>query len=223
MLGSKNHYWWIAAQVQSARIRGILPKTIVALGVGKGGNPGEDWARTKEEIEQQIRFVRFICGPESPGIGFYSGGDWPQLIAKADEVCGHYFDLPTDGSGLPADVVAAAKVFTDRHAKPTLVLCPDWVEPNRSGANPSDSVQPLTMRAYILNLGDQDATNVQVRLRNTKDKGDNVFAVGVVPVIPKHEAATATLPFADWSKVKSWKTWGLEVEAPGCEVVVYKR
>ena len=57
-------YWWIASQIWSARRYGILPKTIVVLGVGKGGNPGEDWAETKEELEQQIRFVRMIA-PES--------------------------------------------------------------------------------------------------------------------------------------------------------------
>ena len=76
-VGSQNDYWSIAVQVQSARIRGLLPKTIVVLGLGKGGNPGEKWGRSTEEVEQQIRFVRFICGPESPGIGFY----WRRRLA----------------------------------------------------------------------------------------------------------------------------------------------
>ena len=219
-VGSKSEYWWIAAQVQSARIHGVLPKTIVALGIGKGGLPGENWARTKEELEQQIRFVRLIA-PESPGIGFYSGGECPELIAKADEMGGRYFDLPTDGSGLPADVVAAAKIFTDRHEKPTLVCCPHWVEPNRSAADPSKSVEPKTLRAYIMNLGDRDATNVQVRLRNPKDKGGNVFATGVVPVVPKRGEAIAVLPLT--VELKAWQTWGMEVEAPGCRVIVYRR
>ena len=142
-------------------------------------------------------------------------------MAKADEVCGHYFDLPTDGSGLPADVVAMAKVFTDRHEKPTLVCCPHWVEPNRSAADPGKLVEPKTMRTYIINLGDQDATNVRVRLRDPKDKGGNVFAAGVVPLIAKHGDATASLPVtAPW---KSWKTWDMEVEVPGGEVIVYNR
>ena len=106
-LKDKDDYWFAAVQVQSARIHGVLPKTIVALGIGKGGNPGEEWARTKEELEQQIRFVRMIA-PEAPGIGFYSGGDWPELVTKADELSSRYADLPTDGAKLPADVAARA-------------------------------------------------------------------------------------------------------------------
>ena len=134
-VGSKKYYWWIAAQVQSARIHGILPKTIMALGIGKGGLPGEDWARTKEELEQQIRFVRLLT-PESPGIGFFGGGEWPHLVVKADEICGHYFDLPTDGSGLPEDVVAVARFFTDRHEKPTLVCSRTWSNPTAARPTP---------------------------------------------------------------------------------------
>ena len=60
-VGEKKDYWWIVTQVHAARMHGLLPKTIVALGLGKGGNPGEDWARTKEELEQQVRFVRLIA------------------------------------------------------------------------------------------------------------------------------------------------------------------
>ena len=78
-VGNQQQYWWIATQVWSARRYGILPKTIVVLGVGKGGNPGENWAETKEELEQQIRFVRLIA-PESPGVGFFGGT--PELLAS---------------------------------------------------------------------------------------------------------------------------------------------
>ena len=111
-VGDKKKYWYIASQVWSARRYGILPKTIVVLGVGKGGNPGEDWAETKEELEQQIRFVRLIA-PESPGVGFYSGTvDLPargvgfhsgtaELLASADAWCARFSDVPSDGTGLP--------------------------------------------------------------------------------------------------------------------------
>jgi len=219
-VGSKSEYWWIAAQVHSARIHGILPKTIAALGIGKGGNPGENWATTKEEVEQQVRFVRLIA-PESPGIGFYAGGDFPELIAKADEMAGRYFSLPTDGSGLPADVAAIARLFSDRHEKPTLVCAPEWVEPNRSTDDPGKLVKPNTMRAYVLNLGESDATNVKIRLRDAQDKGGQVFAQGIVSVIPKHGETTAVLPVKqEW---KSWKTWQIEVQSPNSEVIVYKR
>jgi hypothetical protein len=217
-LKDKDDYWFAAAQVQSARIHGLLSKTIVALGIGKGGNPGEEWACTKAELEQQVRFVRMIA-PEAPGIGFYSGSDWPELLAKADELSSRYFDLPTDGSKLPADVAALGKFFSERHEKPLLVCSPALVEPNRSAADPGKLVEPKTMRACVLNLGDRDATEVRIRLRNPKDKGGNVFAEGVVPVVPKRGEVTAVLPVtAEW---KVWKTWEMTVEGMGCEVKIY--
>ncbi len=218
-LKDKDDYWFAAAQVQSARIHGVLPKTIVALGIGKGGNPGEEWARTKAELEQQIRFVRMLA-PEAPGIGFYSGGDWPELIAKADELCRRYSDLPADGSQLPADVSVLGRFFSGPHEKPVLVCSPILVEPNRSAADPGKLVEPKTMRACLLNLGDHDATDVRIRLRNPKDKGGNVFAEGVVPVVPKRGEVTAVLPVtAEW---KVWKTWEMEVEGKGCEARIYQ-
>ena len=217
-LKDKDDYWFAAVQVQSARLHGVLPKTIVVLGIGKGGNPGEDWARTKEELEQQVRFVRMIA-PEAPGIGFYSGADWPELMAKADELSSRYFDLPTDGSKLPADVSALGKFFSERHEMPVLVCSPALVEPNRSAADPGKLVEPKTMRAYLMNLGEQDARDVRIRLRNPKDKGGNVFAEAVVPVVPKRGAVTAVLPVtAEW---KVWKTWEMEVEGKDCEVKIY--
>ena len=151
-----------------------------------------------------------------------SRGDRAELVTKADELGGRYYDLPTDGSGLPADVVAAAKVFSAPHEKPTLVLCPDWVEPNRSAEDPSKFTQPGTFRAYVLNLGDRDTTNVKVSLRHPQDKGGKVFTSCVVPVIPKHNVATAAMPITPEWAGKSWKNWVVEAEAPGCEVIVYK-
>lgn len=52
------------------------------------------------------------------------------LLAQADILCAHFSDLPTDGSGLPADVLALAKAFSKRYDKPTLVVSPDLVKPN---------------------------------------------------------------------------------------------
>ena len=126
-VSNQQQYWWIAIQVWSARRYGILPKTIIVLGVGKGGNPGENWAETKEELEQQIRFVRLIA-PESPGVGFFGGT--PELLADADALCAHFFHLPTNGSGLPAEVRDLAKTFSRRYEKPTLVVSPSLVGPN---------------------------------------------------------------------------------------------
>lgn len=213
----KQSYWWIASQVWSARRYGILPKTIVVLGVGKGGNPGENWAQTKEELEQQIRFVRLVA-PESPGVGFYSGT--PELLASADALSAHFSDLPTDGSGLPAEVLALARTFARQYKKPTLAVSPALVAPNYSEDGTGRLVEPKTMRAYLINLGDTDARNVRVRLRNPPNKGGDVFAQGVVPVIPKRGEAIGVLAVtAQWHV---WVgQWEMEVEAPGCEVLAF--
>jgi hypothetical protein len=215
-VGDKKQYWSIASQVWSARRYGILPKTIVVLRVGKGGKSGENWAQTKEELERQIRFVRLIA-PESPGVGFFGGT--AELLARADALCAQLFDLPADGSGLPADLLALATTFSSRHEKPTLVVSPDLVEPsyNEDGKG---LVEPKTMRAYLINLGDKDAHNVKVRLRNPPNKGGDVFAEGIVPLIPKRSEAIGVLPVtAEW---RVWVgQWEMQVEAPGCEVLVF--
>jgi hypothetical protein len=215
--GDKTQYWRIGCQVWSARRYGILPKTIVVLGVGKGGGRGEEWAQTNEELEQQIRFVRLIA-PESPGVGFYGGT--PELLAHADAFCAHFSELPTDGAGLPADVLAVAKTFSRRYEKATLVVSPGLVQPNYTGDGLGRMVEPKTMRPYLINLGDQDAHNVKVRLRNPPDKGGNVFAEGVVPLIPKRAEAIGVLPWT--GEARGWGLWEMEVEAPGCDVLMLK-
>ena len=218
-VGDKRQYWWIASQVWAARAYDILRKTIVVLGVGKGGNPGEDWAETPEELEQQIRFVRAIA-PKSPGVGFFGGT--PELLAHADAVCARFSHLPTKDTGLPADLLAVAKTFSARHANPTLAVSPDWVEPNYNENGSGALAQPATLRAYLMNLGDQDALNVTIHLRNPPDKGGDVFAEGAVPVIPKRSATVAVLTVTG-----AWHVWiGQwleEVDAPGAEVQVFHR
>ena len=216
-VGNQQQYWWIAMQVWSARRYGILTKTIPVLGVGKGGNPGENWAETKEELEQQMRFVRLIA-PESPGIGFYSGT--PELLAAADSLSAHYFDFPTDGSGLPADVRELAKTFSRRYEKPTLVVSPSFVEPNytEDGKGMGD---PKAMRVYMINLGDEDGHNVKVRLRNRPNLGGNVFAEGVAPLVPKRSETIGVLRVTDvW---REWVgQWIIEIDAPGSDTLIYK-
>ena len=216
-LHSQNSYWWMASQVWSARRYGILPKTIVILGVGKGGQPGEDWAETKEELEQQIRFVRMIA-PESPGIGFFGGN--PELLKAADEICAHYFRLPASGKGLPPEVQEIAHTFTRRYDRPTLVGSPSFVEPNFH-EDGNGLGEPVVFRPYIINLGDQDAKNVTVRLRDRPELGGKVFAEGVIPVIPARSEAVGTLKVVDqW---REWVgQWVLEIDAPGCDVHIYK-
>jgi hypothetical protein len=217
-VGAPKDYWWILTQVEAARMHGILDKTVVALGLGVGGNPGEVWATTREEIERQIRFVR-AAAPESPGVAFFGGT--PELLADADEVCGRLFDLPTDGSGLPDDAKQLLTTFSAKRDHPFIVGCPAWVEPDRDPTvDPNNLVKPPAMRVLLLNLGGRDAMNVTVRLKNPAESGGNVFAEGVIPVVPRHGEADASLPLkAEW---KVWKTWIVEVEAPGAEVRVFK-
>ncbi len=211
-VGDKKNYWWIATQVHVARMHGLIKKSIVYLGLW------QEWARTKEELEQQIRFVRLIA-PESPGIGFFAPDAPHELIAYADELCSRFDQIPKDGSGLPKDLMELHQIFTERHKKPTLVCSPLWAEPNRSLADPNVLVEPKTMRVYLLNLGETDAKDVRLRLRNPKEKGGDVFAEGMVSVIPKRYEAVAALPvIGEW---KVWKTWELEVEAKGCEVLKF--
>ena len=217
-VGNPRRYWLIASQVWSARRYGLLAKTIVVLGVGKGGNPGENWAETKEELEQQLRFVRLIA-PESPGVGFYSGT--PELLTAADALCSRFFHFPANGSGLPAEVRDLARTFSRRYAKPTLVVSPRLVQPNYNADGMGKMAEPQTMRAYLINLGDEDAQNVKIRLRNPPNAGDNVFADGVVPLIPKHGEAIGVLRITDLWRV--WVgQWILEVDAPGCDVLTFK-
>jgi len=212
----KRQYWWLASQLWSARRYGILSKTIVVLGVGKGGNPGEEWAQTKEELEQQIRFVRLIA-PESPGIGFYSGT--AELLTAADAFCARFPNIPADGSGLAPDIRSLAATFSRAYAEPTLVVSPQMVQPNYN-ENGKGMAEPKTMRSYLINLGEKDARNVKVRLRNPPDKGGNIFAEGTVPLIAKRDEAIGVLPVtAEW---RVWGQWQMEVDAPGCDVLVFK-
>ena len=45
--------------------------------------------------------------------------------------------------------------------------------------------EPKVMRAYLINLGDKDARNVKVRLRNPPNQRRNVFAEGVGSTDPQ--------------------------------------
>ena len=213
-MGGPSQYWWVASQVWSARRLGILPKTIVVLGLGKGGNPGEAWAETPEEVERQIRFVRLIA-PESPGVGFFGGT--PELLAAADAVCMRFAALPTDGSGLPAEALKLAQTFSRGHTGATLVASPDLVEPSFT-EDGQGFVHPTTMRAYLINLGDTDARDVKVRLRNSAAQGGDVFAQGVVPLIPKRGESIGILPvIAKWKEwVGQWESWKLRRRAATC-------
>ena len=54
------------------------------------------------------------------------------------------------------------------------------------------------MRVLLMNLGEGDATNVKIQLRNSKGKGGDVFAQGIAN-LPAKGVAVAVLPVtAKW-------------------------
>jgi hypothetical protein len=221
-VGDKAQYWHLMTQVEAARLNGLLNRSIVLLGLGVGGQPGENWISSAAELEQQIRFVRFIA-PESPGIGFFTGKVDPGVLARADELCQRFDDIPTDGSGLPDDVQELYRPFAARHERPFLVCAPNLVEPNRTWANPHALVRPITFRVCLLNLGAKDARGVAIRLRNPKDKGGDIFAAGKIRNLPARKVSVAVLPVTQpGSPWKVWKTWEMEVDAPDCDVLQFR-
>jgi hypothetical protein len=219
-VGSKEDYWSIITQVKAAQLQGLMHKTVVALGLGIGGNAGENWASTKKELEQQIRFLRLIA-PESPGIAFFAAGadkGEPGLLTYADELCEKFGRLPTDGSGLPKDVIELYKTFSKKRKAPAIVVSNFWAEPDRSEEDPGKLVQPKTMHVLLMNLGEERATDVMVRLRNPEDKGGDVFAQGKVNIPGKSIAIAVLSVTAKWNV---WKTWEIEVDAGKNEVLIY--
>ena len=222
-VGGAKDYWKIAGQAKAAQLQGLGHKAVVGIGLGVGGRPGEHWAKTKQELEQQIRFVRAVA-PESPGLAFFSPGSAERgeegLLAHAAQLCERFGKLPTDGTGLPPDVLALYRVFAKTYDRPMLVASGTWVEPDRAWTNPSTLTKPKTMNVTLLNLGSKDATSVKVRLLNRKDKGGNVFAEGMANV-PARGVATAVLPvLADW---QTWKDWPMHLDVPGGESLVFPR
>ena len=92
------------------------------------------------------------------------------------------------------------------------MVSPSFVEPNYN-ADGKAMAEPKEMRAYLINLGDEDAQNVKVRLRNPPNVGGNVFAEGVVPLIPKHSEAIGVMRVTDLWRVWVGR-WVLEVDCP---------
>ncbi|MDP6438340.1 MAG: hypothetical protein QGH74_01775, partial [Candidatus Brocadiia bacterium] len=122
------------------------------------------------------------------------------------------------------------QVFTKRYEKPAIVSSSLWVHPARRLDDRRQVVRPVTLRAFMMNLGEADARGVKVTLRNPEDRGGDVLARGVAD-IPAKSTAVAVLP-----KVGDWEEWKLrwdmeletvyfcrlEVEAPGCEVLNFR-
>ena len=223
--------WLIAAQLQAARLNGLGDRSIVGLGAGRCGRDHVDWATTRQDLEEQIRFIRLVA-PESPGVGFFAMDgnmkDQPITYQDIDDICSQFDELPTDGSGLRPELIELASRFTKQYSKPALVCSPSWVQPNFNPGHVGPDgkwvdwgklAEPLTFRALILNLGDTNATNVIVRLRNPDAHGGNVFAKGIVDV-PARSVAVAVLPV--FAEFKAWTgEWEMEVDAADAEVLMH--
>ena len=229
---SPENIWLIGAQLKAAELNGLADKSIVAIGLGRCSRDHVNWARTREEVEEQVRFIRLVA-PESPGVAFFGQPrahyelgvkEVPLTLAEADEVAGRFREIPTTGLGLRREVIEMAAVFTKRYKKPAIVCSSIWIQPNFSPGHLGPDgkwtgwgalVQPETYRTPLLNLGEEDARRVTVRIRNKGDHGI-VWATGEVD-IPARSVVVASM--ARHGERKGWTSnWKLEVDAPGCEV-----
>ena len=220
-----NDAWMIAFQLQAARLNGLLERSVVALGLGteskdKGGYP---WTQMQEELEQQVFLIRFVA-PESPGVAFF--GKWklkecnsPLTESQLEAVCGRFRQIPTDGSSLKPELRRLGEVFTKHYEKPAIFCSSYYVLPHfhsgHDGGVWGQSFDPPVARVLLMNLGEQDAESLEVRL---KDREKGVWASGSVS-IPARSVAVAVLPIPPG---KGFWGWGgtsiIEVEGPECEV-----
>jgi len=221
--------WMIPFQLQTARLNGLLGKTIIGLGIGSespdlGGHP---WTQTKEELDQQLRLIRFVA-PESPGVAFFGLdrlGKCPLTGKQLDQLCGRFEQLPTDGSGLKPELLELGKTFTKRYNKPAVFCSSEFVLPyfhsGHDGGPWGSTHRPKVARVLMMNLGDMDAKGIKVGLR-TPGEGGEIWAEGPVD-IPARSVAVGLLPVLPG---KGWHGWTgteiMEVDAPGCEVFNFK-
>ena len=226
-----NDAWMIPFQLQAARLVGLLDRSVVALGLGKEAEDKGNWlwTRTAEELEQQVRLIRFVA-PESPGVGFF--GRWklkenncPLTDEQLDRICGRFLETPTDGSGLTPELLELGKLFTRRYEGPAIFCSSEFALPHfhsgHDGGAWGTMQDPPTVRLLLMNLGQQDALGVKARLR-TPGEGGEVWASGEAD-IPARSVAVALLPILPGQQYSGWTgTEILEVEAPGAEVFNFK-
>lgn len=222
-----NDLWAIGMQLKAAELNGLGDRSIVGLGAGRCARDHVNWATTKEEMEEQMRFVRLIA-PDSPGVGFFAvGGNMetqPITLSGIDEICSRWDQLPTDGRGLRPELFELAEIFTKPHKAPTLILSPAFAYPNftvgQAGANGEwegfgNPVEPHEFRMPVLNIGNADAKGVIIRVRGENGK---FFAQGIVD-LPARSVTAAVMPAFEQFTGWGGKSWRLEVVAPGCNVL----
>ena len=218
--------WMIAFALQTARLNGILDRSVIGLGLGSEAPRlgGWEWTRTAQELEQQIRLIRYVA-PESPGVAFFGSfleGDRAMRMTRQelDYICGRFRQFPTDGTGLEPALLELGKTFTRRYRKPAVFASSNYVLPffhsGHDGAAWGQVHEPQVARTLLMNLGETDARGVEVRLLHAKE---SVWAEGSVD-IPARTVVVAELPMS-----KGFLGWGgtgtLEIDAPGCEVFFF--
>ena len=225
-----NDAWMIPFQLQAARLVGLLDRSVVALGLGKEAEDKGNWrwTQTAEELDQQVRLIRFVA-PESPGVGFF--GRWklkenncPLTDEQLDGICGRFLETPTDGSGLSPELLELGKAFTRRYEGPAIFCSSEFALPHfHSGHDGGDwgaMQDPPTVRLLMMNLGREDARGVKARLR-TPGEGGEVWASGEAD-IPARSVVVALLGILSGKQYSGWTgTEILEVEAPGAEVFIF--
>ena len=222
--------WMIAFKLQAARLNGLVEKSVIGLGIGEQAESmgGWAWTQTREEMEQQFRLIRFVA-PESPGVVFF--GQWsvdkfPITAEDIDELCSGFLEIPTDGSGLKPELLELGKTFRKRYEKPAIFCSSAFASPEYYPGDPGTdwrgltALEPVLLRAPILNLGEQDAKDVIVRLRHRGDDGE-VWAKGIVDV-PARSIAIAVLPLLPGhERPRRAGKSTMEVDAPGCEIFTF--
>ena len=222
--------WVIPFQLQTARLNGLVGKTIIGLGIGSespnlGGQP---WTRTKEELEQQLHLIRFVA-PESPGVAFFGLdrlGKCPLTAEQLDRLCTRFRQLPTNGDGLRPELLELGKKFTKSYENAAIFCSSAFAFPyfhsGHDGGPWGSTYQPPVARVLMMNLGRKDAKDIKAGLRSPGE-GGGVWAEGRVD-IPAQSVVVAILPILPG---KQWHGWGgteiLELDAPGCEVFNWKR
>lgn len=223
-----NDAWMIPFQLQTARLNGLVDRSVVALGLGAEAPNlgGWEWTRTAEELDQQIRLIRLVA-PESPGVAFFGSwleGDRAMRMTheELDEICGRFLETPTDGTGLKPELRELGKIFTRRYENPAVFGSSNFVYPyfhsGHDGGPWGSTYGPPVARVLMMNLGARDANGIQVRLR---DRAKGVWAEGPVD-IPARSVVVAVLPMLPNTGFWGWGgTSILEVDAPGCEVFTF--
>ena len=243
---TKEDGWLIAMQLRAAQLNGLSDRSIVGLGLGAESGMRHDWTRTKEELDQQIRMIRYMA-PESPGVGFF--GQKPHYeqgkpgvtitLKQVEEVVSKFSEYPTDGTGLDPELRKVADTFKKHHDKATLVVSTMHLRPNHNpGHSGGDGkwldygamVEPYVFRTPVMNIGTKDAKNVIIQIRGPEGK---VFAKGVVDV-PAMSLVVAAMPVitsGEWTTESDklggvfhgWGpgSWRFDLDAPECNVLQY--